>query len=135
MGYGSLCEEEQAMIALVCGDRNWTDVGMVTRRLKVLQLHHPDSIILEGGCRGADLIAREVAQQLGLDVIEIPANWVRHGKAAGPIRNRIMLDFQPGLVIVFHPGLARSKGTADCVKEARRRGFEVEVIDGAATHG
>jgi len=38
-----------------------------------------------------------------------------------------MLDEKPDLVIAFHPNLAESKGTKDCVNEAKRRGIPVEV--------
>lgn len=116
------------MLTLVCGDRDWTDGSLIEKRLQILPL---TTTILEGGCQGADLLAREAALKLGLDVIEIPANWIRHGKAAGPIRNRQMLDLEPTLVIAFHPHLSTSKGTYDCVREAIRRRISVEVIDAA----
>lgn len=113
------------MKVLVCGDRNWTREVSIRKRLSKLP---EDTVIIDGGARGADTLARVVAESLGLKVIEFPADWDRHGKAAGPIRNRQMLDEKPGLVIAFHPDLSKSKGTADTVSEAKRRGIPVEII-------
>lgn len=116
------------MTVLVCGDRNWTDEVTVELRLRRFPLA---TTMLHGGCRGADLIAAKIATKLGcIDVREFPADWATHGKAAGPIRNRQMLDQNPDLVIAFHPDLSNSRGTRDTVEEARRRGIKVEVIDG-----
>jgi hypothetical protein len=57
-----------------------------------------------------------------------PADWNRFGPAAGPIRNRLMLDENPDLVIAFHSDLSNSRGTADTVTEARSRKITAEVI-------
>ena len=113
------------MKVLVCGDRNWAREAPIRERLSTLP---KDAIIIEGGARGADTLARHAAEYLGLKVVEFPADWDRHGRAAGPIRNRQMLDEKPDLVIAFHPDLDSSRGTADTVREARRRGILVEVI-------
>jgi len=115
------------VIILICGSRIWDDYDKIEKR--ILEIEDPDgTTIIEGGARGADLMAREFALKYGIDVFEIPANWVRHGRAAGPIRNRMMLDLQPDLVIAFIPKNARSVGTKDTVNEAKRRGIPVEVI-------
>ena len=112
------------MRALVCGDRNWTNVAAIRQRLQQLPA---DTIIIEGEARGADRAAAEAARQLGLSVLRFPADWGRYGKAAGARRNREMLDANPDLVIAFHPDLSRSKGTADMVRIARKAGVPVEV--------
>lgn len=61
---------------------------------------------------------------LGFWVEDFPADWERNGRAAGPIRNRQMLDGKPDLVIAFPGG----KGTADMVAEAKRRGIAVREV-------
>lgn len=116
------------MKVLVCGSRHGFPRNKIKARLTQLPA---DTTVIEGEYEGVDLIARAVALELGLDVIGIPANWVRHKKAAGPIRNRRMLDMlekEEDLVIAFHEDLANSKGTKDTVEEARLRGIKVEVI-------
>lgn len=113
------------MKVLVCGSRNWTDKVAIRQRL--LQLPF-DTIIIEGGARGADLMAREIALDICLEVVEFPAAWKKHGKSAGIKRNIKMLETKPHLVIAFSDDLVVSKGTSHTVREARKRGIEVEVI-------
>lgn len=115
---------------VVCGSRDWADAKSIRERLSQLPKF---STVIQGECRGADLLAKEAAQKLGYDVIGIPANWAGRGAAAGPYRNRLMLnllELMSGekLVIAFHDDPEKSKGTKDCVNEAKRRGLRVEII-------
>ncbi len=118
---------ENTMKVLVCGCRHWQWFEIIYGRLAKLP---SDTIIIEGGASGADRQARGAALDIGLEVVEFPAAWKKHGKAAGPIRNIKMLDAKPHLVIAFHDDLENSKGTKHLVGEARKRGIEVEIIDG-----
>lgn len=120
------------MIILITGDRNWEDEDTIREALDlgggpkdndVTQLAH-------GNARGADKLAGKVAAELGYEVFSFPANWAKYGRAAGPIRNREMLDLNPDVVYAFHNDLASSKGTKDCVKEALKRGLFVYLFDG-----
>lgn len=113
------------MKVLVCGDRFWTDKEKIRERLAKLPA---GTIVIHGAARGADSIAAVIGKTLGFDVRSFPAEWGKHGKAAGPIRNRLMLDEKPDLVLAFHSDLSNSKGTKDTVEEARRRGVPVELI-------
>jgi len=115
------------MKVLVCGSRN-LDRSWLKRIRDRFERLPADSIVIEGGAKGADSLARIAAQDTGLDVVEMPANWKRYGLPAGPIRNRRMLDLQPDIVIAFHPKIEESSGTKDCVAEAKRRGILIEVI-------
>lgn len=110
---------------LVCGGRGFDDAALVERTL--CDLRPAPSVIIEGGARGADKLARLWAQHYGADVETCPADWGAHGKAAGPIRNQRMLDEgKPDLVIAFPGG----RGTADMVRRAKAAGVEVRAIPG-----
>ena len=87
-------------------------------------------LLLHGGARGADAAIGRAAQQLGWSALVMPAQWERHGRAAGPIRNRELLEqaiakaeahTSPGslasVLVVAFPG---GPGTASLVREARR---------------
>ena len=114
------------MRVLICGDKEWKDIQKILQRIMKLP---PHSIIIHGSARGADIIAGEVARELHLRVQSCPADWSRYGRAAGPIRNRQMLDLEPHLVIGFHSDIGKSKGTADMLKIARAAGIETELIE------
>lgn len=113
------------MKVLVCGARDWANWDRVKWRLARLPA---GTEIIEGGAPGADLMAARFAAENGLPLTQIDARWDLYGRAAGPIRNRAMLDLLPGLVIAFHNDLKKSRGTRDTVTEARRRKIPVEVI-------
>jgi predicted Rossmann-fold nucleotide-binding protein len=87
-------------------------------------------LVLHGGARGADAAIARAAHQLGWCSLVMPAEWGRHGRAAGPIRNRELLEqaiaravahTSPGsiasVLVVAFPGGA---GTASLVQQARR---------------
>jgi hypothetical protein len=108
---------------LVCGSRNWTDKARIRRVL--LEYMPPadcdEPVVIHGNARGADKLAGDIAMRMGFWVESHPANWTKHGKKAGPIRNRQMMDRRPDLVIAFGEG----RGTQDTVDEAKRRGIPV----------
>lgn len=113
------------MKVVVTGSRDYQIAQPILDRLEKLPKL---STIIAGGCRGVDATAAVSARVNGFDLIEFPANWTGRGKAAGPYRNRLMLDTKPDLVIAFHEDFANSKGTRDCVEEAKRRGIPVELV-------
>ena len=86
------------MKVLICGDRNWKDWRKIAHRLIDLP---DDTNIMMGDCNGADRIATHVSDYLQNwnleDIVVFYANWDKHGKKAGPIRNIEMLDEKPFL--------------------------------------
>lgn len=125
-GRGKLVRNGRKLRVVVCGSRFWRDASAIRRELRQLP---PGSVVLHGGCRGADAIAGQVARELGFEVEVYPAQWRRFGKRAGPIRNAFVLrEEKPDLVLAFHEDLARSKGTKDMVERAVRAGIEVRVF-------
>ncbi len=120
------------MKVLVCGGREWLNVGAIERELRKLP---PGTIIVHGHCpSGADRMADQVARELGFEVRRYPADWTTHGKAAGPIRNSEMLTKEHRLEepidkgLAFHENLERSKGTRDMVKKLRAKFIPTEVF-------
>lgn len=110
-------------IWLVCGGRNFTDRPFLYSALDLLiSTRGKPARIIHGAARGADTLASQFALSRSIPVSDVPANWKRHGKSAGPIRNQEMLDvYKPVLVIAFPGG----RGTEDMVKRAKVAGVEV----------
>ncbi len=116
------------MRVLVCGDRDWTNENMIRYVLEKLGATH----VIHGGCRGADQAAGRMADELGIPVTWLAANWTKYGKAAGPIRNEALLTEDPDLVVAFHNNLARSRGTKDMVMRASEGGVPVLLLPNCA---
>ena len=76
-------------------------------------------------------MGERAARELGVaEVVGYPALWDAHGKRAGPIRNRLMLQRHPeiDLVVAFHSTMSASKGTKDMVRVALGSGKLVELV-------
>lgn len=116
---------------LVTGSRDWVDEETVRT---VLEQFPSGTIVVHGACRGADNTCAAVAEALGFLTKSYPADWSKHGKAAGPIRNQLMLDAentaeQPiDACLAFHNNIAESKGTLDMVTRAKAAGVPVAVF-------
>lgn len=105
------------MKVLVCGGRDFTDAERIAEVLSACHRARAITLLIHGGARGADRLAGEWAQRIGIPVQEFEAQWEEQGRAAGPIRNQRMLDEgRPDLVIAFPGG----RGTADTVHRARQ---------------
>lgn len=112
---------------LVCGDRRWTD-GFLIKQI-LAEMKDRIEVVIEGECRGVDLLARKAAWELGLTVLPFPADWATYGPRAGPIRNKQMLDEgRPNQVLAFHDSIETSKGTKNMIQQARSRGLPIKVI-------
>jgi hypothetical protein len=138
---------------LACGSRTWDDYRIVRVVLDGLLQEardygrHGECIqrtcrcltLIEGGQRswdadrrehfGADHLAGEWADRRNIDHEQHPADWERHGKAAGFIRNQAMIDTKPDVVVAFWDG--KSRGTAHTIDRATRAGIPVYVIRSA----
>lgn len=96
---------------IVTGGREYADY---LRIRDVLNLINPDKVV-QGGAAGADALAKAWAISKGVPCDTIKANWDEHGRAAGPIRNREMIQWYATAIIVAFPG---GRGTENCVKTA-----------------
>lgn len=77
------------------------------------------TVVLSGGARGIDAAGQRWAARQGKAIEIYPADWDRHGKAAGPQRNQWMIERADALIAVWD---GHSAGTGDIVTRARRAG-------------
>lgn len=115
------------MRVLVCGGRDFDDKTAVSTALDDLRMQAglDALIVIQGGATGTDKLARDWCSANHVEYINVPADWKKHGKAAGPIRNQKMLDEQwPDLVLAFPGG----NGTADMMRRAESAGVPVHQV-------
>lgn len=118
------------MKIVVTGGRHYSDSGMVN---DVLDALNPTDVYV-GDATGADELARDWADSRGKNLNIFVADWNTHGKAAGPIRNKDMLEYaweecadqEDHLIVVAFPG---GDGTANCVKQAIERNMIVFRVE------
>ncbi len=110
---------------LVCGGRDYKDRDRVRQEMRKLGMEFGEPLIIQGGSTGADQLARDFADACGWPCVTMHAQWDAQGRAAGPIRNRRMLDLlKPHLVLAFPGG----QGTYMTVTLAQRMGIPVRIV-------
>lgn len=109
---------------LVTGSRTWSDTTVIREALE--RIWDPDTILVTGACpQGADLLAEQCWTRWGGQVERHPADWGRHGRAAGFRRNQQMIDTQPDQCLAFIRG--HSRGATHCTRAAHRAGIPTTV--------
>lgn len=144
----------QEVHVLVTGSRTWDDRQAVADAL-LDAWHDATQVISEqvqftvvhGDCpTGADAMAKQWAIENGVFHVAVPADWAapcdatctpehrkvssRHGDycpLAGHRRNQLMVDMGADLVLAFHR--SNSRGTADCIRRAKKAGIPVRILE------
>lgn len=121
------------MRILVCGGRDYEDYDTLKTVLSSLQVTKGHfTAIIHGDAKGADKLAGRYAEMHNIPVARFPADWERHGKKAGPLRNKQMLAVgKPDLVVAFAGG----KGTADMIHQSKKAGVEIFDAREGGVHG
>jgi hypothetical protein len=112
------------MRVLITGGRDFSDRKLLYETLTRLHSQHKFTALIHGDARGADRLGGEWASSMGIPVEAFPADWKKHGKAAGPIRNATMLKARPDMLVAFPGG----RGTADMVQKAEAAGLPVTKV-------
>lgn len=114
------------MKILVCGGRDFghipTERAFIYASLNELNEKYAITEVVTGGANGVDTFALWWATNHGKNRVAYPANWRVHGRAAGMIRNKEMLQrAKPDLVVAFPGGV----GTANMVSLAKKANVQV----------
>lgn len=73
--------------------------------------------VVSGGARGVDKSGEWAADYFDIPVKLFPADWNKHGHAAGPIRNKQMAEYADALLLIWD---GESKGSANMKKEMQK---------------
>ena len=112
---------------IIAGGRDFDDYEMLDKRVRAIiyDLPQEEIEIVSGGARGADALGERFADAHDLAMVRFPADWDKHGKAAGHIRNAQMADYGTHLIAFWDEV---SRGTKNMIENARKRGLQVRVI-------
>ncbi len=89
-----------------------------------MYLDNDEIVLLQGGASGADAMSKVFAYENAYATQEYKADWDKHGKAAGPIRNVEMAN-AAHVLIAFWDG--KSKGTKHMIDTSIAHGLHVHV--------
>ncbi len=83
--------------------------------------------IITGGCKtGADALAKRWASTHAIPLKEHAPDWLKHGKAAGPMRDPDLVNEATHVLAFPHP---KGKGTQNAIRLARKMGKPVMVFE------
>ena len=113
---------------IIAGGREFQDYALLKEKCEYYlqnKLQSDNVIIVSGHASGADSLGERFAQEHGLQIELHPADWAKHGRAAGPIRNEEMASVADAL-IAFWDG--QSRGTKNMIDQAREKGLKIAII-------
>lgn len=115
---------------VICGSRYLEDYNFLKESVEDVfnkeNIDYNNLQIVTGHANGADYLGERFAAEKGISFKIFPADWLKYGKAAGPIRNRRMVDYikdSPCLVIAFES--KNSKGTKNMITQSEKAGIKV----------
>lgn len=102
------------MKLIIAGSRSLKpSFGFIESAIRMLKLPAITEII-SGGAEGVDSEAHHFIQHRELPFKLFPADWNKHGKAAGPIRNKQMAEYGHALLLIWD---GESRGSSNMKKE------------------
>lgn len=123
---------------IIAGSRDFNDYELLKKEVdkflfdEVVVNHYPDLTeeiavveIVSGGARGADKLGEKYANLRGLPLKIFKADWEKHRKSAGYIRNEEMAKYA-NYCICFWNG---SPGTKHMINLARKYKLELRVVN------
>lgn len=117
------------MKLIIAGSRDIEDYGLLrslVMKSGFWKKYGKTIEVVSGMARGVDKIGVDFAKKNGLKCHAMPAEWDKHGKAAGHIRNSQMADVADGLLAVWD---GESPGTKGMIQIARSKGLEVKAYE------
>jgi len=111
---------------LVTGSRNWESRHAIHCALDLFHVTRGPCVLVSGACpTGADRMAEEHAIWLSWTIERHPADWEKHGKAAGFRRNTEMVTLGADVCLAFiRDG---SRGATHTARLARDHGIPTTV--------
>lgn len=110
------------MKVIIAGSRSIESLGVVKKAIEDSGFDITE--IVSGRAKGVDRLGEHYALVKNLPTKMFPADWDKHGKAAGPMRNREMADYADAAVIVWD---GVSKGTKHMIYEMNKRGKKCHI--------
>jgi len=111
------------MKTIIAGSRGLKNIALVRAAVDLAGFEITE--VFSGGAQGVDQLGESVAHSRHLPVRKFPADWTKHGRSAGPIRNLEMAAAADALIAVWD---GQSRGTRHMIETAVRVGIPVFLL-------
>jgi hypothetical protein len=82
------------------------------------------TMVVSGGAFGVDRMGEGYARSHHIPFTVFKPDWNTHGKAAGPYRNRQMVEYADALIAIWD---GKSRGTKSTIDLAKKKGIPIYV--------
>jgi hypothetical protein len=110
------------MLVIIAGSRHFHDQKTLDQAVEASGFEI--TCVISGAAKGVDRLGENWAQTRGIGIRSFPADWKKHGRAAGPIRNKEMAEVGEALIALPCPC---SRGTRGMIKLAKEHGLPVFI--------
>lgn len=112
----------------IVGSRDFFNYEVFKNTLEDYLLKHniKPTLIISGGASGTDKLAEDWAKEEGIKTKIFKADWNTHGKAAGPLRNSLIIEEAEGVIAFWDKN---SRGTRDSINKAKAVKKLLNVFD------
>lgn len=100
------------MKVVIAGSRNIKDYSLILRA--ILHSRFDITEVVCGCAIGVDRLGQQWAIINQIPVREMPAQWQKHGKSAGPIRNREMAQYADAAIVIWD---GKSRGALNMIQQ------------------
>ena len=114
------------MKVIIAGSRDFDDYEMLRKYCDFLLQSQTDIEVVSGTAKGADQLGEKYATERGYKIKRFPADWDKHGKAAGYIRNEEMAKYADSLIAFWN---GNSKGTEHMINLATKYKLNIRVCN------
>lgn len=123
------------MKTIIAGGRDYHNYNFVETMLNYFIKDHIITEVVSGGAKGADALGERYAKEYKIPLKVFPADWDKHGRSAGPIRNAQMGDYADQLVAVWDGKSKGTKNMIDYMNKLKKPVFVIWVGEPAVAQG
>ena len=112
------------MKTIIAGSRNITDYAIVEQAIADAEINITK--VISGMAKGVDSLGELWAHRHNVGIHYCPANWNKHGKSAGYIRNAEMAQIAEALIAIWD---GHSRGTKHMIDLAHKHNLVIKVFN------
>jgi len=117
---------ESTMKTIIAGSRNFDNYDLLRKVMSgpVNEAGISPTRIVSDMVFGAETLGERYASDMELPIDPFPADWSKHGRSAGYIRNAEMAEYADALVAFWD---MQSKGTENMIKQAKKHNLKIFI--------
>lgn len=104
------------MKVIIAGSRKIDDYKLVVDT--ITKSGYDITEVVSGCATGVDRLGEQWARANNIPITEMPADWNRYGRSAGPYRNRAMAEYADAAIVIWD---GESRGTRNMIENMIRR--------------